>query len=99
MRPPNEKGMNIPRVRSSEPRLNPSSKTFCQKCSERNGLNFAYANGKPIFLCERHYVQWVAEAQRDKEMVRQQPFKQQTTIEGETNSLERYHGRQDRKVF
>lgn len=80
-------------------RFNPGPRTFCNKCSERNGLQFAYAYGKPIFLCEKHYREWFNAAQKDKEMVRQQPFKQQTTIEGETNSLERYHGRQDRKVW
>jgi hypothetical protein len=80
-------------------RFNPGPRTFCDKCSTRDGLNFAYAYGKPIFLCERHYREWFNRAQKDKEMVRQQPFRQQTTIDGETNSLERYHGRQDRKVF
>ena len=80
-------------------RFNPGPRTFCDKCSTRDGLNFAYAYGKPIFLCERHYREWFAKAQKDKEMVRQQPFKQQTTIDGETNSLERYHGRQDKRVF
>jgi hypothetical protein len=80
-------------------RFNPGPRTFCDKCSTRDGLNFAYAYGKPIFLCERHYREWFAKAQKDKEMVRQQPFKQQTTIDGETNSLERYHGKQDRKVW
>ena len=79
--------------------MNPSSKTTCQKCSERVGLNFAYANGKPIFLCETHYREWLKEAETNKEMIRQQPFKQVTTIDGETNSLERYHGKQDRRVW
>lgn len=91
--------MNIPRIKSSDPRLNPSSKTFCQKCSERSGLNFAYANGKPIFLCERHYREWLAEAKKDKELVRQQPFKQQTTIDGGARDLEYYYGKQNKRVF
>lgn len=91
--------MNIPRIKSSDPRLNPSSKTTCQKCSERVGLNFAYANGKPIFLCETHYREWLKEAERNKEMIRQQPFKQQTTIDGGARNLEYYYGKQDRRVF
>jgi hypothetical protein len=91
--------MNIPRIKSSDPRLNPSSKTTCQKCSERVGLNFAYANGKAIFLCERHYREWLKEAQTNKEMIREQPFKQVTTIDGGKRSLEYYYGKQNKKVW
>lgn len=80
-------------------RFNPSSRTFCAKCSARDGLNWAYAYGKGMFLCERHYAEWFREAQRDKEMVRQQPFKQQTTIDGGKGSVEKYHGPQDKRVF
>ena len=80
-------------------RFNPGPRTFCDKCSTREGLNFAYAYGKPIFLCEKHYREWYAKAQKDKEIVRQQPFKQQTTIDGGSRSLEYYYGRQDKKVF
>jgi hypothetical protein len=89
----------LQKLTSSDPRLNPSSKTFCQKCSERNNLSFAYANGKAIFLCERHYEEWFREVQRDKEMVREQPFKQQTTIDGGKGSVEQYHGKQGKKVW
>ena len=46
-------------------RFNPGPRTFCDKCSTREGLNFAYAYGKPIFLCEKHYREWYAKAQKD----------------------------------
>jgi hypothetical protein len=90
--------MDIPRIKSSDPRLNPSSKTFCEKCSTRDGLNFAYANGKPIFLCERHYREWVAEANRNPELVRQQPFKQVGQI-GDNMTVEQIHGKQEKRVY
>lgn len=80
-------------------RFNPSSKTFCEKCSSRDGLHFAYAYGKPMFLCAIHYQKWFDEAKRDKEMVRQQPFRQQTTIDGGRGTVEQYHGPQDKRVW
>ena len=80
-------------------RFNPGPRTFCSKCSERNGLTWAYAYGKGMFLCDRHYREWYAAAQKDKEIVRQQPYRQQTTIDGGSRSLEHYYGRQDKKVF
>ena len=94
-------GMHIlsQKLTSSDPRLNPSSKTSCAKCSERNNLSYAYAYGKPMFLCPEHYKVWFAEAQRDKEMVRQQPFKQVTTIDGKDQGVEKFYGKQDRRIF
>jgi hypothetical protein len=80
-------------------RFNPGPRTFCNKCSTRDNLEFAYANGKPIFLCQRHYREWFKEANRNKELIRQQPFKQQTTIDGGARSLEYYYGKQDKKVW
>jgi len=52
-----------------------------------------------MFLCERHYKEWFAEAQRDKKMVQQQPFKQVTTIDGKDQGVERIYGKQDKRIW
>jgi hypothetical protein len=52
-----------------------------------------------MFLCGLHYQKWFDEAKRDKEMVRQQPFRQQTTIDGGRGTVEQYHGPQDKRVW
>jgi len=67
-------------IKSEEGRFNPSSKTFCARCSERINLRYAFANGKDIFLCEKHYDEWMDEAERDPELVRQIPGKQRKGI-------------------
>jgi len=83
-------------------RFNPSSKDTCAKCSVRDGLNFAWAHGRKIFLCERHYREWFNLAKvndGNNDLTREQPFKQQARITGSDIPLERYFGKQSKKVF
>ena len=89
----------LQKLTSSDPRLNPSARTTCAKCSERDHLSYAFAYGRPMFLCEVHYKKWFDEAQRDKEMIRQQPFKQVTTIDGKDQGVEKIYGKQDKKIW
>lgn len=84
-------GIKVP----GDGRFNPSSSTSCFKCSERNGLNFAWANGRPIFLCGRHYRDWMKEGVRDPEMTRQIPFKQVKGINDSADPIPN----QDKRVF
>ena len=83
-------------------RFNPSSKDTCQKCSIRDGLNFAWANGKRIFLCEKHFREWYKQAsvnEGNNDLVRQQPFKQQARITDKDIPIEHYFGKQEKRVF
>jgi len=81
--------------KSGEGRFNPSSHTFCQKCSVRDGLHYAYANGRDIFLCDRHYDEWLGEAKRNPELVRQIPGRQKLGLGDEGKPIPN----QDRRVF
>ena len=83
-------------------RFNPGPRTFCDKCSTREGLNFAYAYGKPIFLCEKHFREWFKLARvndGNNDLTREQPFKQQARITDKDIPLEHYFGKQSKKVF
>jgi hypothetical protein len=79
-------------------RFNASSRESCQRCSEREGLSFAFAHGKRIWLCDRHYREWFKTAHEDREMVRQSPYKPVTGITG-ADGVEQDVKNQDRRLW
>ena len=60
-------------IKSEHPKFNPSSRTFCAKCSARDNLKYAFAHGRDIFLCPKHYEEWFAEKDRHPEIIREIP--------------------------
>jgi len=87
--------MTIHGIRCADGRFNPSSRQECAKCSTRVGLRYAFAFGKDLFLCDRHYREWCAAIEKDKEITRQIPGKDRLG----TCDLEPGIGKQDKKVF
>ena len=58
----------------------------------------AFAHGKRIWLCKDHYDDWLKEAERNPEMVRQIPGKQVKGITDKGLEIGDWQ-RQDRRVF
>jgi hypothetical protein len=54
-------------------KFKPSSRTYCAKCSARDNLKYAFAYGKDIFLCPRHYEEWFVAKDKNPEIIRQIP--------------------------
>jgi hypothetical protein len=76
-------------------KFNPSSRTFCAKCSARDNLKYAFAYGKDIFLCPKHYEEWFVAKDKDPEIVRAIPGRDRLG----TLDLEPSVGKQDKKIF
>jgi len=60
-------------IKSEDGKFNPSSRTYCARCSQRDNLKYAFAYGKDIFLCPRHYEEWFAAKDKNPEIVREIP--------------------------
>jgi hypothetical protein len=60
-------------IKSEHGKFNPSSRTFCDKCSARDNLKYAFAYGRDIFLCPRHYEDWFVAKDKDPEIIRKIP--------------------------
>jgi len=60
-------------IKSEHGKFNPSSRTFCDKCSARDNLKYAFAYGRDIFLCPRHYEEWFVAKDKDPEIIRKIP--------------------------